>query len=252
MKRVPFGAGGVPVLLAPMSSTLTPFEMSHGIRSLLQIVTDELPSPVVRPFLSTSSITTRAAPLSSCPVTIRRTRTLGPPIGRPAYGIQHGLVPRAATKMGGEDAPDLLFARLFMVVQKGGQRDDKAGRAKPALQGVTFLEGLLEGAQPPVRGQAFDRRDLTAVELRRQEQARANRRVVEQDRAGAADAVLATDVRAVQTEVVPEKVRGERSGLDVPLVGPAVDFDTDALHGFTREAAESSARFVISATSARR
>jgi hypothetical protein len=71
-------------------------------------------------------------------------------------------------------------------------------------------EGVLERVECPglVAGrEALDRRDVGAVGLAGQQQAGADGGPVEPDRAGAAHAVLATDVRAAQPEIVAEEVR---------------------------------------------
>jgi hypothetical protein len=73
---------------------------------------------------------------------------------------------------------------------------------------VTFVEGLLHGMQRCVRRrQSLDGRDLVALGLNREHQARSHRRAIEKDGAAAADAVLAPDVRARETEVVAQVVR---------------------------------------------
>ena len=82
-----------------------------------------------------------------------------------------------------------------MVGEEGGDGEDHAGRAEAALERVTLAERLLdrvERAAGPV--QPLDRRHVSAFDQHREEQAGAHGLAVEQDRAGAANALLATDV----------------------------------------------------------
>src|SRR5688572_12686229 len=60
------------------------------------------------------------------------------------------------------------------------------------------------------------------VGLDREHDARPRRVAVEEDRAGAAHAVFAPDVRACQAELVPEEITEEQPRLDVGLVADAV------------------------------
>jgi hypothetical protein len=62
---------------------------------------------------------------------------------------------------------------------------------------------LLDGVQWAARRrQTLDCRHVVALGLDREHQARPNRGAVQQDRAATANTVLATDVRAGQSEVV--------------------------------------------------
>ena len=54
-----------------------------------------------------------------------------------------------------------------------------------------------------------------SVGLHREHQAGAHRLAVEEDRAGAADAVLAADVRAGQAELVAQEVAQQQARLDL-------------------------------------
>jgi len=65
------------------------------------------------------------------------------------------------------------------------------------------------------------------VGLHGEHQAGANRLAIEQDRAGAADAVLAADMRAGQSEIVAKKIAEQQARFDVPRVTDAVDRQRD-------------------------
>src|SRR5439155_20891649 len=76
----------------------------------------------------------------------------------------------------------------------------------------------------------FDGLDLRAGHLNGQQQAGADGDAAEPDRAGAADAVLAADVRAGQPECVPEEVREQQARLHLLAVSAAVDGQLDRDH----------------------
>ena len=93
---------------------------------------------------------------------------------------------------------------------------DHAGRAIAALQAVGFAERILDHAEfARRRRQAFDRRDLVAVGLHREHQAGAHRLAVDQHRAGAADAVLAAGMGAVEQKILAQCVEQRLARLDI-------------------------------------
>ena len=75
-------------------------------------------------------------------------------------------------------------------------------------------ERALEVGELARPGQALDRLDRAAVGLDGEDEARADGGAVEADGAGAADAVLASDVRAGQPEAVAQEVGEQQAGLD--------------------------------------
>ena len=74
---------------------------------------------------------------------------------------------------------------------------------------------------------ALDGQDLVAVRLHRQHQAGARGAAVEQDGAGAADAVLAAEMRAGEAELVAQEIGERQAHLDLVLVALAVDRQRD-------------------------
>ena len=76
-------------------------------------------------------------------------------------------------------------------------------------------EGLLQRVQlVAVRRQPFDGADLLAVRLHGEHQARAHRLAVDEHGAGAADAVLAADMRAGLAAVLADGVGQRAARLD--------------------------------------
>ena len=94
-------------------------------------------------------------------------------------------------------------------------------------------ERLLERAQLLALGEPLDGGDLRAVRLHREQHAALHRLAVEVDRAGAAVAGVAADVRAGQVDVVADEVDEQAARVDLALVDDAVHLDRDraALRG---------------------
>src|ERR1700716_4174020 len=143
-------------------------------------------------------------------------------------GVDDALIAGAAAQIARDRDPHLLLGRIGIVAQEFDQRRQHAGRAETALQAVVVAEGLLQRVQLGIAHRdALDRGDLVAVGLHRQHQAGARRLAVEQDRAGAAYAVLAAKMRAGEPEIMPDKIRQGDADLDLLLVTLAVDGQRD-------------------------
>src|SRR5690242_11721978 len=89
-----------------------------------------------------------------------------------------------------------------------------------------FVEGLLQRVELADPAEAFDGLDRAAVRLHRKHQARARAIAIEQHGTGAADTVLATDMRAGEAERVTEEITQQQARLDRALINDAVDRDT--------------------------
>src|SRR5262249_36567046 len=94
-----------------------------------------------------------------------------------------------------------------------------------------LVESLLERVElAAAPGERFDGADRTSARLDGEQQARADRLAVELDRARAADAVLAADVRAGQPGLVADGVGEEEARRHRTAVLGAVDLDGDLSH----------------------
>ena len=124
------------------------------------------------------------------------------------------------------------------ALEQVGGRDDEARRAEAALDGARLDERLLDAVERVPAGEALDRDDLVAVGLRRQHEARADERAVEEHRARAALALLARVLRAGQAEPLAERVEQALARPDVGLARLAVDGERDP-HASTRSSARS-------------
>src|SRR2546428_9929014 len=128
------------------------------------------------------------------------------------------MIAGAAAEIAGNCLTDLAVARRRMLLEEGLGREQEPRSAESALQPVVLAERLLDGMEPLAVGQSLHGRDDGAVELDREEQAASHRLAVEQHRAGTAHAVLASDVRAGQVEVVAEEIGQGRPRLDAPRI----------------------------------
>ena len=76
-----------------------------------------------------------------------------------------------------------------------------------------------------VFGHAFDGHDVRSVRLDCKHRARFHGKAVRQDRARAADAGFASDVRARQFRHVTDEVRQQKPRLNILFVNLSINFD---------------------------
>src|SRR5207342_1017888 len=95
------------------------------------------------------------------------------------------------------------FIWIRLIAQKRGQRHQDTWCAESALQSVRLTKRLLQRVQLAVRTtETLDRAHLVAVRLRRKHDARSRRFAITQNRARAADTVLAADVRTREPKIL--------------------------------------------------
>src|SRR5271170_2402559 len=125
-------------------------------------------------------------------------------------------VARAAAKMPAEEIANRRLVRPRMITQKTIQRHQNAGRAEAALQRMIALERRLQNAEAARRRrEAFHGPDIATVDLHGERQAGARRRAVDADGAGAANAVLAADMGAGHSELMPQEIGQQQPRLDL-------------------------------------
>ena len=90
--------------------------------------------------------------------------------------------------------------------------------AKGLLERMEIVEGARD---------AFHRRDAGAIGLDRQHETAPNRSLLHQDRAGPAHAVLASEVRAGQPQLVAQEIGQGQTHIGIPPVFRAIDDDRD-------------------------
>src|SRR5262249_49193723 len=115
--------------------------------------------------------------------------------GRGPYRLDDWHVAGTATEVPGERSPDRVIVRVRLACEQGGGAHDHARSAEAALQPVVLPERTLDHAELAVFGDALDRRHLGALEPHREERAALERATVDEDRARAALARVAGDLR---------------------------------------------------------
>ena len=89
-------------------------------------------------------------------------------------------------------------------------------------------------------GEPLDGREFMAIGLHRQHQAGTHRRAIQQDRAGAANAVFAADMGAGELQFVAQEIAEQHPGFDAAAISRAVDRQLDVvplrLHGRSADA----------------
>src|SRR5439155_7943737 len=105
--------------------------------------------------------------------------------------------------------------------------DDEPRRAEAALHRSCLDERGLHGMELAVLREPLDRHDLVPVRLRREDEARADERAVEQHRARAALALPARVLRPRQAEPLAEREEQALARPPVRLAQLAVANDLD-------------------------
>src|SRR5262249_35550248 len=147
----------------------------------------------------------------------------------------------APAELAREHVDDLLARRLALSCQEILGRQEDPGRAEAALEGVMPIERGLQGRELAGAREPFHGNELRSVHLSGEQQARADGRAIEPDRARAADAVLAPDVGSREPEAVANEVREQEARLHLLAVAAAVHRDADRDHA-ARSLARATAR----------
>src|SRR5437899_10771052 len=134
-----------------------------------------------------------------------------------------------------------------MLAQERDERHEDARRAEAALQPVSLAESGLKRMQRVARAvsEALQGLDLVAVRLAGEQEAGADRVAVQQDGAGAAHPVLASDVRSGEAQLVAQEVGEEQPRLHRALVAHAIDGDH-------QRHAQGAQRYALAVSAARR
>src|SRR6516162_7969573 len=124
------------------------------------------------------------------------------------------LIPGAAAKIAGNTHADLGLARVGILLQKSVGARDHPRCAEAALQTVMLTERLLQGMERAAGiGKAFDGEDLRAIGLHRKHGAGLYRLAVEGDRARAARAGVAADMRPSKAELLAQEMDEQQTRL---------------------------------------
>ena len=137
--------------------------------------------------------------------------------------LHDAFIAGAAADVARDRDPDVLLGRRGRGAQIGFECHQHSRGAESALQAMIGCESLLECRQRTGFAKALDSFHDGAVDLNRQHEARSHRRAVHDHGACAADAVLATKMRAGQPERVPQKIAEMGARIDLGLAPFAVE-----------------------------
>src|SRR6266851_527012 len=115
----------------------------------------------------------------------------------------------AAADIAGEAVADLALRACSPAQDQVARGDQHRRCAEPALQRVTLMETPAQCRHDRIAGKAFDGLHGAVVAGDREHQARARRLAVDEDRAGAAHAVLAAEMGPGQIASLAQKI-GQR------------------------------------------
>src|SRR5215470_3548461 len=146
---------------------------------------------------------------------------------RRADGLDDVFVAGAAAEVRGNDIDQFLAVEVRTFLQNTDREHQKARRTEAALQGVVPHERFLHRVQPFTLLQSFDGADAVTFRLHSEHQAGAYRFAIDENCAGAADAVLAADMRADLTAIVADNIDERATWLDGHRVVLAVDGESD-------------------------
>src|ERR1700730_10541342 len=108
----------------------------------------------------------------------------------------------ATADVAGELLADLALRPRASPQDQVARSDQHGRRAVAALQCVVLVKIASQRLDHAVAGKALDRNDLALITRDCEHQARARRLAVDEDRTGAADAVLAAEMRAGQIAAI--------------------------------------------------
>src|SRR5438132_6134905 len=116
----------------------------------------------------------------------RRHRFPAHPRGGQLHRLEYLQIARAAAQVPGQGFRDLRARRPRVLAQELLRHEQEARRAVAALRGAQLGEGLLQGMQDAIAGQALHRRHVTALAFDGQGQAGQHGPAVHEDGAGPA------------------------------------------------------------------
>src|SRR3954471_3897438 len=132
--------------------------------------------------------------------------------------------------MPAEEVADLSLSRRRVPGEVMVERHQNAGGAEAALERVVAAKRLLQHAEPVGRGrEPFDRLEIATIDLRREREAGPGQHAVDDDGAGAAEAVLAADMRTGCAKLVAQEIGEQHARLRLALDGLAVECETDGM-----------------------
>ena len=141
--------------------------------------------------------------------------------------IDDGLIAGAAAVIAGKMFAYLRPIRLGLLLQQILRGHQHARRAEAALQRIAIAKRRLQIGDLAAVGQSLDGLDGGAVRLHRQHQAGAHDLAIDAHRAGAANPMLAADMRSRQLQMLAQEIRQIKPRQNLRLDALAIDLKRD-------------------------
>src|SRR5437868_8609850 len=124
------------------------------------------------------------------------------------------LISGAATDIAGYRVNDVRARGVGVTIEQRLGGENHARRAEAALGGEAFHEGPLQGMQHTPGGKAFERHDRLSGAALGERQTREARLAIDDHGAGAARALVAAGLRAVETKLPAQHRQQSRPAVD--------------------------------------
>src|SRR6266700_1116782 len=169
---------------------------------------------------------------------------------RARYRAHDAYIAGAAAQIAAHRHPYLPLAEGFGAQHEIARADQHPRSAVAALQGVLARKRRTQLPYDVVVGETFDRRDARTLARNCIDDARTRGLAVDQDRASAAHAVLAAEVRPSQVLLLAQKIGEVGPRLDRSSHASAIDGERKRLHDANawRKARRSAAMWICCLT----
>ena len=150
--------------------------------------------------------------------------------------IDNILVTRATAQVARKCLSDLRFGGIGMIAKKRFKGHDNAGGAKPALQAVAFMQGLLKHRKLAWLTDRLNGAKRMAFHLDGKDQTGASRLAVHPDRASATNPMLAADMGSRELAMLAQDIRQQMAWLNgnVHIASIHRQSDGDRFHAMAR------------------
>jgi hypothetical protein len=138
-------------------------------------------------------------------------------------GVHHPIVDAAPAELIRERVPDILLAGIWIAVQQNLCGHDHAVGAVSALSGLLVDERLLQRMRLLDGTQSLESGDLVFADILQRNRARPCKLAADDSGAGATLPETATELGAIQSEVISQHVQQRGIGRGIHQMQFAVD-----------------------------
>jgi hypothetical protein len=132
-------------------------------------------------------------------------------------------IARAAAEIPRNRDADIMFSRVWIVVQQIPCTQEHTRSAEAAMDGIVIQEGFLERGEFLAGGKSFHCGNSAAFDLRCQDEAGIDGNPVEKHGTGPAFADFAPALRAGKSERFPQQIEKGQVSMDFCSNTPSVD-----------------------------